>query len=219
MHWCRPPPPPPMQNRTTNFGSSLTTSADIAIRSAYDHFVKQKPSPNHPGWDGPTLYAFCLMLQTSHESLARRDSHPMSGRLCGARISNSYHPCCRRTSKPSWASVGPIITPVSLSFSGCLSDKDYSKPMVKVLVKTMLIVATQYQTVAISNAIDSDFLRLLLHGVAVDPDASIRVYVQKILHALIDRHDNAPKLLAVKLVASFPYPLTPPSSYSLSEAA
>lgn len=70
--------------------------------------------------------------------------------------------------------------------------------MVKVLVKTMLTVATQYQTVAISNAIDSDFLRLLLHGVAMDPDAPIRVYVQKILHALIDRHNNAPKLLKVR---------------------
>ncbi len=85
-----------------------------------------------------------------------------------------------------------------MPLSGRLSGRDYSKPMVKVLVKTMLTVATQYQTVAISNAIDSDFLRLLLHGVAVDHDASIRVYVQKILHALIDRHNNAPKLLAVK---------------------
>ncbi|CDS37597.1 protein efr3 a [Echinococcus multilocularis] len=83
--------------------------------------------------------------------------------------------------------------------SGRSNSKDYSKPMVKVLVKTMLTVATQYQTVAISNAIDSDFLRLLLHGVALDPDASIRVYVQKILHALIDRHNNAPKLLKVRI--------------------
>nr|VZI31134.1 unnamed protein product [Spirometra erinaceieuropaei] len=83
--------------------------------------------------------------------------------------------------------------------SGRSNSKDYSKPMVKVLVKTMLTVATQYQTVAISNAIDSDFLRLLLHGVAVDPDASIRVFVQKILHALIDRHGNAPRLLSVKI--------------------
>lgn len=72
--------------------------------------------------------------------------------------------------------------------------------MVKVLVKTMLTVATQYQTVAISNAIDADFLRLLLHGVAMDPDAPIRVYVQKILHALIDRHNNTPKLLKVRYV-------------------
>ncbi|VDN98939.1 unnamed protein product [Rodentolepis nana] len=83
--------------------------------------------------------------------------------------------------------------------SGRSNSKDYSKPMVKVLVKTMLTVATQYQTVAISNAIDSDFLRLLLHGVAMDPDAPIRVYVQKILHALIDRHNNAPKLLKVRI--------------------
>ncbi|VDM03335.1 unnamed protein product [Schistocephalus solidus] len=83
--------------------------------------------------------------------------------------------------------------------SGRSNCKDYSKPMVKVLVKTMLTVATQYQTVAISNAIDYDFLRLLLHGVAVDPDASIRVFVQKILHALIDRHGNGPRLLSVKL--------------------
>ncbi|KAL5107823.1 hypothetical protein TcWFU_006064 [Taenia crassiceps] len=83
--------------------------------------------------------------------------------------------------------------------SGRSNSKDYSKPMVKVLVKTMLTVATQYQTVAISNAIDSDFLRLLLHGVALDPDASIRVYVQKILHALIDRHNNASKLLKVRI--------------------
>uniref|UniRef100_A0A5K3EGJ2 Protein EFR3 homolog A n=2 Tax=Mesocestoides corti TaxID=53468 RepID=A0A5K3EGJ2_MESCO len=83
--------------------------------------------------------------------------------------------------------------------SGRSDSKDYSKPMVKVLVKTMLTMAIQYQTVAISNAIDFDFLRLLLHGVALDPDASIRVYVQKILHALIDRHNNAPKLLAVRI--------------------
>ncbi|VDD79113.1 unnamed protein product [Mesocestoides corti] len=82
---------------------------------------------------------------------------------------------------------------------GRSDSKDYSKPMVKVLVKTMLTMAIQYQTVAISNAIDFDFLRLLLHGVALDPDASIRVYVQKILHALIDRHNNAPKLLAVRI--------------------
>ncbi|KAM7542175.1 hypothetical protein Aperf_G00000017111 [Anoplocephala perfoliata] len=83
--------------------------------------------------------------------------------------------------------------------SGRSNSMEYSKPMVKVLVKTMLTVATQYQTVAISNAIDSDLLRLLLHGVAMDPDPPIRVYVQKILHALIDRHNNAPRLLKVRI--------------------
>ncbi|VEL36084.1 unnamed protein product [Protopolystoma xenopodis] len=72
------------------------------------------------------------------------------------------------------------------------------KPLIKVLLKTMLTVATQYQTGAISNAFNSDFLNLLLHGFAIDPDPAIRIIVQKILHTLIDRHGNTERLLTVQ---------------------
>ncbi|TGZ46329.1 hypothetical protein CRM22_011138 [Opisthorchis felineus] len=71
------------------------------------------------------------------------------------------------------------------------------RPLIMVLLQTMLTVATQYKTVAISNALNSDFLNLLLRGVAVDPDPAIRIIVQKILHTLIDRHGNAERLLKV----------------------
>ncbi|CAL8100820.1 unnamed protein product [Calicophoron daubneyi] len=73
------------------------------------------------------------------------------------------------------------------------------RPLIMVLLQTMLTVATQYQTVAISNALNSDFLNLLLRGVAVDPDPAIRIIVQKILHTLIDRHGNAERLLRVQI--------------------
>lgn len=67
-----------------------------------------------------------------------------------------------------------------------------------VLLQTMLTVATQYRTVAISNALNSDFLNLLLRGVAVDRDPAIRIIVQKILHTLLDRHENTDRLLNVQ---------------------
>lgn len=69
-----------------------------------------------------------------------------------------------------------------------------------VLLQTMLTVATQYKTVSISNALNSDFLNALLRGVAMDPDPAIRIVVQKILHELIDRHGNTSRLLSVKYV-------------------
>ncbi|KAH8866451.1 Protein EFR3 like [Schistosoma japonicum] len=76
---------------------------------------------------------------------------------------------------------------------------DRPKPLIMVLLQTMLTVATQYKTVAISNALNSDFLNLLLRGVAIDPDPVIRIIVQKILHTLIDRHGNTEQLLTVRI--------------------
>ncbi|VDP50554.1 unnamed protein product [Schistosoma margrebowiei] len=78
---------------------------------------------------------------------------------------------------------------------------DRPKPLIMVLLQTMLTVATQYKTVAISNALNSDFLNLLLRGVAIDPDPVIRIIVQKILHTLIDRHGNTEQLLTVRKTA------------------
>ncbi|TPP66717.1 hypothetical protein FGIG_06079, partial [Fasciola gigantica] len=78
------------------------------------------------------------------------------------------------------------------------------RPLIMVLLQTMLTVATQYRTVAISNALNSDFLNLLLRGVAVDRDPAIRIIVQKILHTLLDRHENTDRLLNVQVYTDQP---------------
>ncbi|KAF5404091.1 hypothetical protein PHET_02444 [Paragonimus heterotremus] len=78
------------------------------------------------------------------------------------------------------------------------------RPLIMVLLQTMLTVATQYKTVAISNALNSDFLNILLRGVAIDPDPAIRIIVQKILHTLIDRHGNTERLLHVQTYTDSP---------------
>ncbi|KAL3314932.1 membrane anchoring protein efr3a [Cichlidogyrus casuarinus] len=74
-----------------------------------------------------------------------------------------------------------------------------SQPFVLVLMKTMLQVAEQYQCSTISNALHPEFLKNLLRGVAVDKDPAIRIYVQKLLHTLMDRNHNSAKLMKVRI--------------------
>ena len=70
------------------------------------------------------------------------------------------------------------------------------------LMKTLLRVATKYQTVLLSNAFPSSLLDPLLRmSMACDPN--IRKIVQEILHTLIDRHGNKPRLRLVKYFTFF----------------
>ena len=70
------------------------------------------------------------------------------------------------------------------------------------LMKTLLRVATKYQTVLLSNAFPSSLLDPLLRmSMACDPN--IRKIVQEILHTLIDRHGNKPRLRLVKYFMFF----------------
>ncbi len=65
------------------------------------------------------------------------------------------------------------------------------------LMKTLLKVATKYQTVLMSNAFPSAFLEPLLR-MSQNNDPGIRRIVQEILHTLLDRHNNQDKLKTVK---------------------
>jgi hypothetical protein len=65
------------------------------------------------------------------------------------------------------------------------------------LMKTILKVATKYKTVEMSSAFPSSFLEPLLR-MSMVPDSGTRKIVQEILQTLLDRHDNAAKLKAVR---------------------
>ncbi|GLH01875.1 EFR3-like protein cmp44E [Gryllus bimaculatus] len=63
-----------------------------------------------------------------------------------------------------------------------------------ILLKSLLKVGTTYQTSHFNKTFPMSFLEPLLRmSVAADPD--MRLLVQKILHTLIDRHNNLEKLL------------------------
>ncbi|XP_064624615.1 protein EFR3 homolog B-like isoform X2 [Lineus longissimus] len=66
------------------------------------------------------------------------------------------------------------------------------------LLKTLLKVATKYRTVLLVNAFPSAFLEPLLK-MSVVSDSGIRLIVQKILHTLLDRHENSGELLTVRI--------------------
>ncbi|ESO87502.1 hypothetical protein LOTGIDRAFT_166379 [Lottia gigantea] len=66
------------------------------------------------------------------------------------------------------------------------------------LLRTLLKVATKYETVTFSNAFPPEFLHPLLRMSLLD-DSLMRVTVQNILQTLIDRHDNTQKLKPVRI--------------------
>ncbi|XP_076462171.1 protein EFR3 homolog B-like isoform X2 [Babylonia areolata] len=66
------------------------------------------------------------------------------------------------------------------------------------LLKTLLKVATKYKTVIMSNAFPPEFLHPLLR-MSLMEDPGMRITVQDILHTLIDRHGNTPKLKCIEL--------------------
>ncbi|CAE1178789.1 unnamed protein product [Acanthosepion pharaonis] len=81
------------------------------------------------------------------------------------------------------------------------SSEDYGTPPIDIqlqnmLLKTLLKVATKYQTVVMMNAFPPEFLIPLLKMSQVEEPA-LRLIVQDILHTLIDRHGNTPKLKTV----------------------
>lgn len=67
----------------------------------------------------------------------------------------------------------------------------------KVLVRTLLEVATKYRTGHLATVLTSTFLEPLMR-LALNDDASVRLLVQHILHTLFDRHGNAQMLTALK---------------------
>lgn len=66
------------------------------------------------------------------------------------------------------------------------------------LLKSLLKVATKYQTVSVPNALPVSFLDPLLK-ISLVEDPGIRRLVQEIFHTLLDRHDNLSKLKTVEL--------------------
>lgn len=69
------------------------------------------------------------------------------------------------------------------------------------LLKTLLKVATKYKTVNMSNAFPPEFLHPLLR-MSLMEDPGMRITVQEILHTLIDRNGNTPKLKRIELCAN-----------------
>nr|CAD7200902.1 unnamed protein product [Timema douglasi] len=66
--------------------------------------------------------------------------------------------------------------------------------LLKSLLKVPPLVGTKYQTIHFNTTFPMSFLEPLLRmSLAADPD--MRLLVQKILHTLIDRHNNLEKLL------------------------
>lgn len=62
-----------------------------------------------------------------------------------------------------------------------------------ILLKSLLKVGTKYQTIHLNTAFPVSFLEPLLR-MSLAPDPEMRLLVQKILHTLIDRHNNLEKL-------------------------
>ncbi|KAJ8963209.1 hypothetical protein NQ318_018675 [Aromia moschata] len=62
-----------------------------------------------------------------------------------------------------------------------------------ILLKSLLKVGTKYQTIHLNATFPVSFLEPLLR-MSLAPDPDMRLLVQKILHTLIDRHQNLDKL-------------------------
>ncbi|CAG9855837.1 unnamed protein product [Phyllotreta striolata] len=62
-----------------------------------------------------------------------------------------------------------------------------------ILLKSLLKVGTKYQTIHLNTTFPVSFLEPLLR-MSLAPDPDMRLLVQKILHTLIDRHNNLDKL-------------------------
>jgi hypothetical protein len=75
-----------------------------------------------------------------------------------------------------------------------------------ILLRSLLKVSKTYNTVNISQALPTAFLKSLLQF-ALTPDPKVRVTVQNIFHQLLDRHNNLPKIMKPGTLAEIP-PLT-----------
>ncbi|XP_030764003.1 protein EFR3 homolog cmp44E isoform X2 [Sitophilus oryzae] len=62
-----------------------------------------------------------------------------------------------------------------------------------ILLKSLLKVGTKYQTIHLNTTFPVSFLEPLLR-MSLAPDPEMRLLVQKILHTLVDRHNNLDKL-------------------------
>lgn len=62
-----------------------------------------------------------------------------------------------------------------------------------ILLKSLLKVGTKYQTIHLNTTFPVSFLEPLLR-MSLAPDSDMRLLVQKILHTLMDRHQNLDKL-------------------------
>ncbi|XP_022255240.1 protein EFR3 homolog B-like [Limulus polyphemus] len=62
-----------------------------------------------------------------------------------------------------------------------------------ILLKSLLEVGTKYRTIQLAQAFPSPFLQPLL-DMSLASDPAVRLVVQQILHTLLDRHGNIPKL-------------------------
>ncbi|XP_044264219.1 protein EFR3 homolog cmp44E isoform X1 [Tribolium madens] len=62
-----------------------------------------------------------------------------------------------------------------------------------ILLKSLLKVGTKYQTIHLNSTFPVSFLEPLLR-MSLAPDPEMRLLVQKILHTLLDRHQNLEKL-------------------------
>lgn len=67
------------------------------------------------------------------------------------------------------------------------------------LLRTLLKVATKYETVYLSNAFPPEFLHPLLR-ISLQGNPAMRIIVQEIFHTLIDRHGNSKKLKHIQVV-------------------
>jgi len=76
------------------------------------------------------------------------------------------------------------------------SSERTQRHLQKILLKTVLRVATKYCTQTMANAFPPNLMTPLLQ-MSLAPDASMRLLVHSILHTLIDRHSNVTKLTAV----------------------
>lgn len=78
-----------------------------------------------------------------------------------------------------------VIGKVPLQTSGRRSEMFLQK----ILVRTLLKVATKYRTGHLATVLTSTFFEPLLQLALVD-DNTVRLLVQEILHTLLDRHEN-----------------------------
>lgn len=71
---------------------------------------------------------------------------------------------------------------------------DYNMQLIFINTYNAIQVGSKYQTIHFNTTFPPSFLGPLLR-MSLAPDPDMRVLVQKILHTLIDRHDNLEKLL------------------------
>uniref|UniRef100_A0A183CNV4 Cse1 domain-containing protein n=1 Tax=Globodera pallida TaxID=36090 RepID=A0A183CNV4_GLOPA len=70
----------------------------------------------------------------------------------------------------------------------------------KLLVKTLLQVATKYKTLYLATVFTDAFLKTLLQ-LQLTTDPEVRLIAQRIFHTLLDRHENQARLEHIQFVA------------------